>query len=1114
MHRHAPRLARILWLVAGLVAFAGQAVRAAPPGFDPGPGDGGIIQDPGPGAGFTLEEMIERGYTCRPYGGGHRCDGFGHFPTSDTYARSVFLCTSRTCTHRATKFFPDAVDPEDYNLWAFQFALTSKQHLFGDFDGEGAADLAAFGYVQQVGQVGQVHVGLSNGENELGAATQWHPSFCAAASAFCAVGQVTDDGASPRDDALSFDSAVDGVSVAVSSGASFGPGMVWSSGLADAGTLYLVGDWDGDGLDDVAAYGASRTGPSNLFVALNRVVDGIRPVRRFVDSGFAWITDFCTASIPCLSGDFDGDGRDDLARVRTTGAVEVALSNGTSRFDRVRSWHPNLGGQGVFFHVADMNGDGFDDLVGMRADEGVVVGISDGVEIAALVRVDELFCGDPAACRVADVNGDGHPDVVELVRATVLANPDTEQAGDVWVSLGGNLPGYPAPPARPAPADQESDGIADAADNCVAVANPGQEDADRDGIGDACELRADTNADGIVNLADLAYLRSKLFTSDPIADLNDDGIVNLLDVAILKNEFLKPPGPSNAIGEPVLEVHGLRHGLVYAPNTRSVWVGGFVRNVRPADLVLRIRSSAATIQPVVAADGWFSAFVAVDPGEFLNPIVIEAERRTPRARTKQRYVAALGESAAMGDLSPRSLGLRIQEWQIEELTDRMVAGIDLADLEESLLGPEITQAIVVGPLDVEVGLFSDQLVLDLVLPALRVHVDRTCDGWVNANGIRARLAYDAEPWWRNPSLIEAIELPGSPHVEIDDAIFLADSGVCQIAADILADVEAEVRSEVEAHLASLDFFHRGPVDGRLEDALNQIDISGVLASLGVEIHTRYRSVTEDLVGIGFALDTGVADAPDTRGEDDEPLPTVPVGRAPRIFQTGADSPPLPLWAPSGRLYDLALSLAPDALNQLLDAIHRNGTLAAYFEAESVDLADVNPALAADLAFWGLGSVVRFVPTMPPFVTGRRSEEGPVTDVWLGQLRVEIAKLDGSDAVRVAIDLHATLDFSLGQSLPGSFGSDELRIRVHGIEVLASEALHVPPGVTGGIVSFIELALLPELNSLVLAFDQPLPQLDGYELELYELTPFSNGGMQVFADLTPGGTRTDPGPVFP
>jgi hypothetical protein len=277
-----------------------------------------------------------------------------------------------------------------------------------------------------------------------------------------------------------------------------------------------------------------------------------------------------------------------------------------------------------------------------------VVGISDGVEIAALVRVDELFCGDPAACRVADVNGDGHPDVVELVRATVLANPDTEQAGDVWVSLGGNLPGYPAPPARPAPADQESDGIADAADNCVAVANPGQEDADRDGIGDACELRADTNADGIVNLADLAYLRSKLFTSDPIADLNDDGIVNLLDVAILKNEFLKPPGPSNAIGEPVLEVHGLRHGLVYAPNTRSVWVGGFVRNVRPADLVLRIRSSAATIQPVVAADGWFSAFVAVDPGEFLNPIVIEAERRTPRARTKQRYVAALGESAAMG----------------------------------------------------------------------------------------------------------------------------------------------------------------------------------------------------------------------------------------------------------------------------------------------------------------------------------------------------------------------------------------------------------------------------------------------------------------------------------
>ena len=94
-------------------------------------------------------------------------------------------------------------------------------------------------------------------------------------------------------------------------------------------------------------------------------------------------------------------------------------------------------------------------------------------------------------------------------------------------------------------ADTDFDGVADDIDNCTLKANADQADTDGDNIGNHCDPDFDNN--GIVNASDLAFFKSKFFTTDPDADLNGNGIVNAADLAILKSMFFKPPGPSGLV---------------------------------------------------------------------------------------------------------------------------------------------------------------------------------------------------------------------------------------------------------------------------------------------------------------------------------------------------------------------------------------------------------------------------------------------------------------------------------------------------------------------------------------------------------------------------------------
>ena len=90
--------------------------------------------------------------------------------------------------------------------------------------------------------------------------------------------------------------------------------------------------------------------------------------------------------------------------------------------------------------------------------------------------------------------------------------------------------------------DVDSDGVIDAADNCLDVPNPAQTDADGDGIGNVCD--GDLDNDCVIGFRDLRLLKDVMFTADPNADLHVDGVVDFLDATILRTAIFTQPGPS------------------------------------------------------------------------------------------------------------------------------------------------------------------------------------------------------------------------------------------------------------------------------------------------------------------------------------------------------------------------------------------------------------------------------------------------------------------------------------------------------------------------------------------------------------------------------------------
>ena len=77
------------------------------------------------------------------------------------------------------------------------------------------------------------------------------------------------------------------------------------------------------------------------------------------------------------------------------------------------------------------------------------------------------------------------------------------------------------------PPDDDRDGVPDASDNCLLVANPNQTDTDGDGEGDACD--ADDDNDGMPDAYEISKGFKPLNPADAAADADGDGYSNLAE---------------------------------------------------------------------------------------------------------------------------------------------------------------------------------------------------------------------------------------------------------------------------------------------------------------------------------------------------------------------------------------------------------------------------------------------------------------------------------------------------------------------------------------------------------------------------------------------------------
>ncbi|MDZ4345213.1 MAG: RHS repeat-associated core domain-containing protein [Candidatus Binatia bacterium] len=245
------------------------------------------------------------------------------------------------------------------------------------------------------------------------------------------VGDINGDG---RSDLISRSGTANAI-VHLSTGANFTV-QTWSANLKANGVHYVM-DVNGDGKDEIVAWD-SPTGVKVHFINATGNNFDIQ----------AWPGTNLYANYKYnFPGDFDGDGRIDIASRSGADTVTMHLATGTGF--TVTTWSCALNTNGVNY-VGDFNGDGRSDILVWNSSTSVRVCLSSGTGFTPVIWTGTDLHTADYLNTAADVNGDGLTDIVSWKTASTAkvhlskaggAAMDVQTWASDFNSNGFNFPG-------------------------------------------------------------------------------------------------------------------------------------------------------------------------------------------------------------------------------------------------------------------------------------------------------------------------------------------------------------------------------------------------------------------------------------------------------------------------------------------------------------------------------------------------------------------------------------------------------------------------------------------------------------------------------------------------